>query len=224
MRAPLLAALLVTLLAVPAAVADAPSSLTGDLDGDGVDETMTTQTGCVPPATAPPCAMQASVTVTDTCPSGSTAQAVVAKITGSDPHVDSLQLVDADGLPGKEMFIDLRPQVTISNRENLRLVAWRAQSGEPCAQPKTLWSVLRPGKPPYRGAKYSGFGAGLVDVTKKYPGFEVALVEYFAERGHPRTKPNVERRTLFRYSDATGVYVRYYRRVVHVRPRTIGSG
>jgi hypothetical protein len=192
----------------------------GDLDGDGATETITSQAGCVPPATAPPCAEQATVTVSDTCPSGSTTQVQVAKITGPDPHIDSLQLVDADGLPGQEMFVDLRPQPAITTKENVRLIAWRAQSGDPCAKQKTLWSFLRPGKPPYRGAKYAGFGAVLVEVTKRYPGFEIGLTELFAERGHPRSKPNVERRTLYRYSDAKGVYLRYYRRVVHIRPPT----
>jgi hypothetical protein len=205
-RTTTLAALLVALLAIPAR-ADAPTTMTADLDGDGATETVAAVTG----------SRGVTLHVTDTCPSGSTVDQVIA---GPKQKLAGLQLVDADGRPGEEVLAEMRTGPITAGNEDVRLVAWRSLAGEPCAKPVTLWRWSGPrGKPPYRGARYAGFEAAAVDITKNFPDSEVALAELFAGRGHPLTKPNLLRRTFFRLDPKRQRYVRYYRTVVNIRVR-----
>jgi hypothetical protein len=204
MRLAALAGVLALTLAIPAAAAG-PGSTKADLDGDFVDETINvvdTVDGM-------------TVRVADSCPSG---KSVDIKIAGPKAKFGGIDFVDGDRDGGDDVLLDLYSGSRASGDEDLRLVAWRPRSGDPCAEPVNLFRWTGPKeRPPYRGARYAGFGAGVEQVSAKFPGWEVVLNELFATKGQPRTKPNVIRQTLYRYVASKQRYVRYLRRVRHLR-------
>jgi hypothetical protein len=201
MRVAAIAAALVIALAAPALADDV---FTANLDGDAAEETVTVVR-----------AEQVTVKITDTCPSGST---VERQIAGPQAKLGGLQKADADGLPGEEVLVHLRSGPVIGGKDEVRLVAWRALQGEPCAEPRTLWSWFGAAPMPRkRHARYAGFTAALAEVTKNFPGDELVLNEYFADSRHTLRKANLARRSIYRYSDSTEKYVRYFRRVITIR-------
>ena len=206
MRLAALAGVLALCLAVPATAAG-PTSRIGDLDGDFVNETVRVVDSLD----------GKTIRVSDPCQSGNGMDVAIA---GPQAHFGAMDLINADRRSGDEVLIDLFSGSRLSGREELRLVAWRALSGDPCAKPVTLfrWTGPNNERPPYPGARYAGFSAAVGEVTTNLPGWELVLDEVFATKGRPRTKPDILRQTLFRYIASKQRYVRYLRRVRHLRP------
>ena len=192
MRTALLALLLAVAAPAAASAFYEPVSERGDLDGDGVaEEVRTVEAGDD----------RTAVNVTDSC-------GLDRRIAGVQDSLAFLKLLQADGLPGREVFIDLRSGATARVGE-ARVVALRDPDGDGCGTPRQLWTYKRPTRRPGGAAFFASFGAVVRDFDRRRAGREIRLDEHFARRGEAPCCPSIRKRSWYRFDSSRDRYVRY---------------
>jgi hypothetical protein len=218
----------VTRLAVAATVAGAllaasayaifkPKTVTGNMDTDPAAEQVTAVR--IPSSVDPndDDLAQVAVDVLDTCPAGPTDQ----RIAGPEEALVTLRLLDADTRPGTEALIDMRAGA--SGRHGLlRLVSLRpGPAGGPCEVPHNDFSYAstRPTRHPRGAGALTDFEIAVKDLSRRYKGKEVRLLEGWAKPTDALCCPTFEKTSLYRYDRARDRYVRYSAKVTRNRRR-----
>jgi hypothetical protein len=216
-RAASAVALAAIVLAAPAYGLFKPKTVSGNLDGDPAAEQVTAVR--VPSAVDPndDDLAQVAVNVLDTCPTGATDQ----RIAGPEEALVTLRLLDADTRPGKEALIDMRAGA--SGRHGLlRLVSLRpGPAGGACEVPHNDFSYLstRPTRHPRGAGALTDFEIAVKDLSRRYKGKEVRLLEGWATPTDALCCPTFEKTSLYRYDRAKDRYVRYSAKVTRNRRR-----
>jgi hypothetical protein len=192
--------LVLLLAAAPAAAFVKPVTLMGDLDGDPDLEKVEAFRVDVPGVEDR--FDQTGIRVSDTCGDPSVSRTVA----GPQDNLVKLRLKPLDTRRGREIFVDMRSGAS-GRLGEVRVVAWRP----PC-RPRSLFTYLsdHPTASP-RGAtrEVSFFSVRAKELTRRYGGTELALVEQFLRRGEPSCCGSIRKRTLLRYSRAKDRYVPY---------------
>ena len=204
-----LVAAVTTITAGPALAAKAPS-VRGELDGDRQPERVSSapveERG----------ARLIKLRIADRC--GRTR--IVRTVSGKHEAVTLLKLVAADIRRGRELLFQMHDGAARRAGE-ARLVAWR-RTGRTrrCRAPRVLlrYSTRRPTRLPPGAHQLSAFELSAKQLTDRFAGREVLLVERFARLGDDACCPSIARRTSYRYDRGRDRYVRYGTTVVR-RPR-----
>ena len=205
MRRSALLALLVLLLATPAAAFHRSITRHGDLDGDPDRETVRVRP--VKPPDAQTDFRRTQVRVTDTCPAGT----VDKRIAPIHDDLEVMRLKKADLRNGAEVFLILRDGARSALGE-ARLVAWRPEEGQPCGGPKALfrYDTDRHTRTPSGGnGDIAFFTASIRNISRDYAGLEIAIDERFNRPDDPPSFGSIKKVTYWRYSPARDRYVRY---------------
>ena len=205
-------AVLALALAAPASAWVGPEQKTGDLDGDGQGETVSSKRVDIKGVAN--AFDQTEVRVADTCPDG---RQFDARIAGPQDNLALMRLKAADTRPGREVFVDLRSGAA-GRLGEARLVAWRERAGLPCRAPRNLFFYKDPTRRP-RGSTgdVSSFLIRVRNITRRYRGLEIALDERFLRRGDANCCGTFKKVSYWRYSRARDRYVVYRTVVRRVR-------
>ena len=201
---------------VPAYALYKPKTVSGQLDADPDIEQV--KAVDVPDASDPTNhdLSQTAVDVLDNCPSGPTEQ----RIAGPEETLVTLRLVNADTRPGKEAFVDLRSGASGRHGE-LRLVGLRpsAAGSAVCAIPHDdfSYSSTHPTRHPRGANALTDFELTVKDLTHRFKGKELRLLEGWAKPSDPLCCPSFEKTTLYRYDRKKDRYVRYASKVTRAR-------
>jgi hypothetical protein len=198
-------ALLVLLLAAPADAFRRQITRHGDLDGDPRHETVRVRP--VLPPDAQTDFQRTHVRVADSCPGGD----VNVRIAPIHDDLELMRLKRADLRRGSEVFLILRDGAR-SVLGEVRLVAWREASGQPCRRPKPLFiydSDRHTRTPPGGTGDIASFTASIRDITRVYAGLEIAIDERFLGPSDPPSFGSLKKVTYWRYSPTRDRYVHY---------------
>jgi hypothetical protein len=209
LRRPALVLALSLLLAVPAYGFLGPKTVHGDLDADGVSETVQAVRVDVPDV--PDQFDQTAIQVSDDCGAQGT---VTRRIAGPQDNLVLLRLKRADTRPGREVFADLRSGAA-GRLGEARLVAWRN-----CA-PRQLFAYRsdhHTRTPRGGNGDISAFFVSVRNIARRYRGLEVALNERFNRPGEPSCCASISKVTYWRYSRARDRYVRYRTKLRYYKP------
>jgi hypothetical protein len=158
---------------------------------------------------------QRRVVIEDTCKGGPYALAV----SSVQDTVDRLMVANLDGLtPRPEIFFDMRSGAS-GRVGDTRVVRWDDGPAGGCPQARTLfrYSKKTRGKVP-RGAAYrDNYSVALRELSKRYAGKEIRLLESYVDRNDPFCCPSFKRTSFFGYSGGKDSYERYRTRVKRIK-------
>jgi hypothetical protein len=201
--------------ACPAAAWLGPEEKRGDLDGDGVPETVKALR--VDLKGVADRFDQTKVVVEDTC-HGALRQ---RRIAGPQDNLALLRLKQVDPLPGRQVFVDLRSGAKAVLGE-ARLVAWRRKGTDACGGPHSLFAYKTDHhtRTPRGGSgDIASFDVRLRELKRAYRGPEIKLEERFYRRGEPAVSPgSIRKLTYWRYSAHFDRYIKYFTRLQYLRP------
>ena len=195
---------LACVLAVPAAESYDKESKKGNLDGDAALEQA--RAVRVPSSKGPD---RTAVNVSDSCPSG---RKVDERVAGPQGDLNSLSLIRADTLPGREVLAELSSRKA-GHVGEVKLVGWRTLDGVTCAKPRTLFKYKRATDRPSGAAALAGFSIALKELKARYGGIEIQLDERFARSGESFSCASIRKWSYFRFNEDKDRYVRYKTRV-----------
>lgn len=204
MRGLLTGVLLLCFAAVPAAAFVKPVTLTGDLDGDGDPEKV--EAVRIDLQAVEDAFDRTAVRVSDTC----RGQTVRRHVAGPQDNLAKLRLKPLDPRPGREIFVDLRSGAS-GRLGEARVVAWR-RGGPRCRRPRSLFAYRseRPSPSPAGATReVSSFLLRARELTPRFRGTELQLVEQFLRRREPSCCGSIRKTTLLRYGRAKDRYVPY---------------
>jgi hypothetical protein len=213
-----LLAIALVALTVPAYAIFKPKSVSGQLDADpDVEQVKAVEIPSPVDPTDHDLSLVA-VDVVDKCNGAPTEQ----RIAGPEEALVTLRLVNADTRAGKEAFVDLRSGASGRFGE-LRVVALRpAPPGRSvCRVPHDdfRYSSTRPTHHPRGASALTDFELTVKDLTRRYKGRELRLLEGWAKPTDALCCPSFEKTTLYRYDRKRDRYVRYGSKVTRLRKR-----
>jgi hypothetical protein len=159
------------------------------------------------------------VVVEDTC----NGKPYTVAISSLQDTVDRLRVVNADGATQRpEIFFDARSGAT-GRGGDIRLVRY-----DPPREEGSCWKLHRLfryptratlGKLPKGAAGRDSFSVFLGNVTRRYNGLELRVVETFVDRDDAFCCPSFRRSSYFRYRSGPDRYVKYATRVARIKKR-----
>ena len=204
MRRLVLTIILAGLAAAPAAAFIKPVTIRGDLDGDRPLEKV--EAVRVDLEGVENAFDRTALRVSDSCGG----QTVRRRVAGPQDNLSKLRLKPLDTRKGREIFVDMRSGAS-GRLGEVRVVAWR-RGGTPCRRPRALFAYLgdRPTKAPAgTTGEVSFFSVRAKELTGRFGGTELVLVEQFLRRGEPGCCGSIRKTTLLRYARGGDRYVPY---------------
>ena len=195
---------LLCLVAAPAAAFVEPVTRFGDLDGDAAREKV--QAVRVDVRGVENAFDRTAIQVSDTC----RGRSVRRRVAGPQDNLATLRLKNLDARSGAEIIADLRSGAS-GRLGEARVVAWR-RSGVACRTARSLYTYRseRPTSAPAATiGEVSFFSLRPKELTARFRGAELVLVEQFLKKGEPGCCGSVRKRTLLRYSRAKDRYLPY---------------
>lgn len=190
--------------AAPAAAFVEPVTLSGDLDGDAARETV--QAVRVDVRGVGNAFDRTAIQVRDTC----RGRNVRRRVAGPQDNLATLRLKNLDARRGAEIIVDLRSGAS-GRLGEARVVAWR-RGGAACRTARSLYTYRseRPTRAPAATiGEVSFFSLRPKELTARFRGAELVLVEQFLKKGEPGCCGSVRKRTLLRYSRGKDRYLPY---------------
>jgi len=197
--------LLLLLVAAPAVATFKTVTLTADLDGDAGLEKVEAERVKVEGAEAR--FDQTAIRVSDTCDG----QIVSRRVAGPQDTLTLLRLKPLDTRTGREVFVDMRSGAS-GRLGEARVIAWRKRGGTPCRGPRSLFAYLSSHptvSPPGATREVSFFSLRAKELSRRFGGTELQLVEQFLKRGEPGCCGSIRKTTLLHYSRPADRYVPY---------------
>ena len=191
-------------VAAPATGFLGPQQKSADLDGDGAAETVRAVRVPVSGVTDERFD-QTAIEIVASC--------ATRRIAGPQDNLALMRLRDADGRPGREVFVDLRSGAA-GRLGEARVVAWRG------CKPRQLFrykSDRHTRTPRGSTGDIAAFGAGYRK-RKRSRLLDVRLIEDFQRKGEPSCCGSIHKTTYWRYSAKRDRYVRYRTRVRYGKP------
>ena len=205
MRRVVTTVLLALAVAAPAAAFDRAITRQADLDGNGDRETVRVRGFRAPDSQGD--FQRTQVLVADDCPSGR----VSMRIAPIHDNLERMRIRRADTRRGREIFLVLRDGAR-SVLGEVRLVAWRRTSGQPCRRPRALFrydSDHHTRTPRGGTGDIASFTTSIRDITRAYAGLEIAIDERFQRPDDPPSFGTIKKVTYWRYSRGGDRYLRY---------------
>jgi hypothetical protein len=197
----ILTALLLCLTAAPAAGFVKAVTLTADLDGDPGLEKVEAYRVDLPDVEDR--FDQTAVRVSDTCDG----KVVTRRVAGPQDNLVALRLKPLDSRKGREIFVDMRSGAS-GRLGEARVVAWRKDGSCRRASPLLTYKSDRPTTPPSGATReVSFFSLKAKELSRRYRGTELRLVEQFLKHGEPGCCGSIRKTTLLRYKRSKDRYV-----------------
>jgi hypothetical protein len=207
-----------------AAAQGANRTISANLDSDHALERVVPRRVCESAdgaLTVPPCSDEQfprrRVEVEDACDG----KPYTFAISSVQDFVDRLRVTNADGRTKRpEIFFDIRSGATGRGGEARVVRIANDRPVGPCPRTKVLFrypSKSTLGRIPRGAAGRDSWSPVLRDLTHRYRGKEIRLVETYVDRNDAFCCPSFERLSYFRFARARDKYVRYRTRVRRIK-------